>query len=54
MSKAGHVLSVLAMLVMLAGCGGGAVGPVKPGVAVTLCRDCCSDVLKVGVRGSRM
>jgi hypothetical protein len=29
MSKAGHVLSVLAMLVMLAGCGGGAVGPVN-------------------------
>jgi hypothetical protein len=29
MSKAGHVLSMLAMLVMLAGCGGGAVGPVN-------------------------
>jgi hypothetical protein len=27
MSKAGHVLSVLAILVTLAGCGGGAVGP---------------------------
>jgi predicted small lipoprotein YifL len=26
MSKAGHVLSVLAILVTLAGCGGGAVG----------------------------
>ena len=29
MSKAGHVLSVLAILVTLAGCGGAAVGPVN-------------------------